>query len=85
MWHPLSIFALDEKENCEKEVDIIYFPNEKWDAKTSRAALSVDLKDMNNLTVCFAFMVDGLIDAAISPDSNIFLYKLASIFQLTLH
>ena len=46
----------------EREVDVIYSPYEGMGGSNSSAVLSVDLEDLNNFTVCFAFMIDGLAD-----------------------
>ena len=66
-----------EKNDGNNEVDVIYSPYEK----NSSAVLSVDLKDLTNFTVCSAFMVDGLVDVASSPDTATF-WNILSSFSI---
>ena len=84
--HFIPVIALGKIENDDKEVDVIYSPYEIGGDNNNCAALSVDLKDLNKFTVCFAFMVDGLVDVAYnaadvatSPDIVTFWFMLASI------
>ena len=68
-------------EKISDEVDAIYSPYafSPEDKETiSSAVLSVDLKDLTDFTVCFAFMVDGLADVPSYPDTITFWHMLAS-------
>ena len=75
----LHILSLDkvsgsqlENVSDEKEVDVIYFPYPYGPEEKiiSNAVLSVDLNELTNFSVCFAFMVDGLVDVATHPAIN---------------
>ena len=76
--HFIPVIALDKTENGDKEVDVIYFPYEIGGDNNNSAVLSVDLKDLNNFTVCFAFMVDGMVDVADNADTATFWYMMAA-------
>ena len=77
IWHSTSTNALDEGEKDEREVDVIF--RAAGFGNSSSAILSVDLKDLTSFTVCFAFMLDRLVDVTPSPDTATFWYVLESI------
>ena len=75
-----------EKNYGNNEVKVIYSPfyadGPVEKDNISSAVLSVDLKDLTNLTVCFAFMVDGLFHEAPHPDIATFWFMLAAFSRL---
>ena len=86
LFHILSLDPVSgsqlEKISDDKEVEAIYSPfgPERREESTSSAVLSVDLKDVTKISVCFAFMVDGLVDVPTHPDTTTFWYMLAAMF-----
>ena len=68
----------NETSDDQREIDVIYYPHEPVAKSNSSAILTVDLKDLYNFTVCFAFMVDGLVDIAQEADVVTFWNMLAS-------
>ena len=69
-----------DETSDQRDVDAIYYPHKFGDDSNSSAILSVDLIDLNNFTVCFAFMVDGLPDVADGAEIVTFWQMLASFF-----
>ena len=67
-----------EETSDQRDVDAIYYPHKFGDDSNSSAILSVDLIDLNNFTVCFAFMVDSLVDVPQHADISTFWNMLAS-------
>ena len=70
----------------QREVEVIYCPYEDkeddFDEKKSSAVVTVDLKDLTNLTVCFSFMLDGLPDVASGAEIVAFWQMLTSFSVL---
>ena len=67
-----------EKQDDDRKVDVIFSPFNfgTEDKKTiaSSAVLSIALENRTELTLCFAFMVDGLVDVGTYPDTWTFFY-----------
>ena len=62
-----------DKPIAKQENDTIFFPNQKAKGKNKQSAtLLLDLINLSDLTLCFAFMVDGLVDEPSHPDSRTF-------------
>ena len=70
---------LKSQETPDQGVDVIHFPFELGNESNSSAFLTVDLKDLNNFTVCFVFMVDGLVDVVQHVDIATFRQMLLSL------
>ena len=62
------------------EVEIIYSPYEDEEENIS-ATIAIELKDLTNLGVCFAFMVGGLPDVANGAEIITIWQMLASFFS----